>query len=73
MDIIIGVLLGIGLASAVGFRIFLPMLIISIAARLGSWELASNFQWMASTPAIILFATATVAELAAYFIPWESG
>lgn len=67
---IIAILLGIGLASAVGFRIFLPLFCISVAAKLGAWELAPSFEWMASTPSIIAFASATLVEIAAYFIPF---
>src|SRR5690606_16818697 len=53
-----------------GFRVFVPMLVMSIAARAGQLELAQGFEWMASWPAIITFATATVLETAAYYIPW---
>ena len=70
MDWIISIFLGIGLAAAVGFRLFLPFLVVNLAAQLGLLELASGFEWMGSTPALILFATASLLEVLAYFIPW---
>lgn len=64
------VLLGIGLSAAVGFRLFIPFLLMSIASRFGLMELSSGFDWLGSTPALILLGTATVLEVGAYFIPF---
>ncbi|MGI9544459.1 MAG: DUF4126 domain-containing protein [Cyclobacteriaceae bacterium] len=64
------ILLGIGLSAAVGFRLFIPFLLMSIASRFGLMELSSGFDWLASTPALILLSTATVLEVGAYFIPF---
>ncbi|HOX24733.1 MAG TPA: DUF4126 domain-containing protein [Candidatus Krumholzibacteria bacterium] len=63
-------LLGLGLAAAAGLRVFLPLLIAGLAARLGHLELAGGFAWLTSTPALVAFAGATVLEIAAYQIPW---
>lgn len=62
--------IGLGLAAAAGFRIFVPLLVLSLAARAGSLPLAAGFEWIASTPALIAFATATVIEIGAYYVPW---
>lgn len=70
MDILIGVFLGIGLAAAVGFRIFLPFLVMSVAAQFGLMELSSGFEWIGSKAALILFGTASIFEILAYYIPW---
>ena len=70
MEWIISIFLGIGLAAAVGFRIFLPFLVVNLAAQWDLLELASGFEWMGSKPALILFATASLLEVLAYFIPW---
>ena len=70
MEWIISVFLGIGLAAAVGFRIFLPFLIVNLAARAGMMELSSGFEWIGTTPALILFSTASLLEILAYYIPW---
>lgn len=61
---------GLGLAAACGFRVFVPFLIMSIASHTGHLELSGGFEWIATTPALVAFATATVLEIAAYYIPW---
>lgn len=64
------VLLGIGLAAACGFRVFVPFLAISIAAMTGQLRLAPDFAWLGSWPALVVFGVATVAEIVAYYVPW---
>lgn len=63
------VLLGIGLSASAGYRVFIPLLIASIAGKLGWIPLTESFHWMSSTPALVCFGTATVLEVAAYYIP----
>ena len=74
MDITIEVLLslaiGVGLAAAVGFRVFVPFTVISLASLSGYLELAPGFDWIGSYPALLVFAVATVLEIAAYYVPW---
>lgn len=70
MEWLISIFLGIGLAAAVGFRIFLPFLLLSLAHRMGFMDLSSSFQWIGSTPALVLFTTATILEIFSYYIPW---
>jgi hypothetical protein len=65
----ISVALGIGLAAATGFRVFLPLLIAGIAAHTGHLPLNDSFAWLASTPALITLGTAAVFETLAYYIP----
>ena len=67
--IIVSILLGIGLSASAGYRVFIPLLIASIAGRLGWIPLTDSFHWMSSTPAFLCFATATIIEIAAYYIP----
>ncbi len=62
--------LGIGLSAACGFRVFVPMLILSIAAHAGHITLATGFDWIGSTPALVTFSVATALEIGAYYIPW---
>jgi len=64
------VLLGIGLAAACGFRVFVPFLAISIAGLAGHLELAPDFAWLASWPALVVFGVATILEIVAYYVPW---
>lgn len=70
METGLSVALGLGLAAACGFRIFVPLLLMSLAARAGALELAGGFAWVTATPALIAFGVATALEIGAYFIPW---
>jgi Domain of unknown function (DUF4126) len=67
---VLAVCLGIGLSAACGFRVFVPFLVMNLAARAGYLVLAGSFQWIASTPALVMFAVATLLEIGAYYIPW---
>lgn len=69
-DTILSIFLGIGLAASVGFRVFLPLFALSLAAYMGVWELNENWQWIGSLAALLTFGVATVVEIFAYFIPW---
>lgn len=64
-----GIALGIGLAAATGIRVFLPLLIAGLAAHQGYIPLSENFQWLASTPALVMLGTAAVTETLAYYVP----
>ena len=59
-----------GLAAATGFRVFVPALIAALAARAGLLPLNEGFQWLSSTPGLVVLSLATVLELGAYAIPW---
>lgn len=66
---VISVALGIGLAAAAGFRVFVPLLVAGLAARFGHLPLNESFAWLASTPALLTLGTAAVLETLAYYIP----
>lgn len=70
MDTLLSIGVGIGLAAACGFRVFVPLLVVSAASHAGKLKLASSFQWMGTDAALIAFACATALEIAAYYIPW---
>lgn len=70
MEIVLSALLGLGLSAAVGFRIFVPFFIASIAAYTGNLSLSESFTWIGSMPAMIMFGMATIIEIGAYYIPW---
>lgn len=65
-----GLLLGVALSAGSGFRIFIPLLISNLAAKMGWVDLSDSFAWMASDSATVLLVVATVAETAAYYIPF---
>ena len=69
-EIAISICLGIGLAAAVGFRVFLPLLILSIAAHYQQIPLNESWEWAGSTTAIITLSVATLIEIFGYYIPW---
>lgn len=70
METLLSLAIGLGLAAACGFRVFLPLAGLGVAASLGRVPLADGFEWIASNPALIALGTATVVEVAAYYIPW---
>jgi hypothetical protein len=70
MEIVLSIFVGIGLAAAVGFRIFIPFLIVSIISYTGNLELSTYFEWIGTLPALIMFSVATLLEILAYYIPW---
>lgn len=61
--------LGVGLAAAAGFRVFLPLLLMGLAVRTGYLPVSADFDWVASTPALVMFAVAAVTEIIAYYVP----
>lgn len=62
--------LGLGLAASVGFRVFLPLLFLSVAAHFDVIPVGESWQWVGSFPAIISLGFATLLEILAYYIPW---
>jgi hypothetical protein len=70
MDTLLAVSLGIGLSAACGFRVFVPLLVMSVASISGHLTLAHGFEWIGSYPALVTFSAATCAEVAGYYIPW---
>lgn len=70
MDIVMGVIAGIALAASSGFRIFVPLLVVSIAGQRGWIPLSESFAWLGTTTAIIIFAIATAVEISGYMIPF---
>ncbi|GAB3019697.1 DUF4126 domain-containing protein [Niabella terrae] len=62
--------LGVALAACCGFRVFVPMLVAGLAARFNIFHFSENFQWLASTPALICLGAATLLEIVAYYVPF---
>lgn len=61
--------LGLGLAACSGFRVFVPLLAASVAHRLGWLPSSPGFDWLSTWQALLMLATATVAELVGYYVP----
>ena len=69
-ETVISIFLGVGLAASVGFRVFLPLFALSLAAYFDVWGLNDNWEWIGSLAAVVAFGVATIIEIFAYFIPW---
>ena len=69
LDVLVSIALGIGLAAAVGFRVFLPLLVVSVAGYTGYLPLSDSFSWLGTLPALVMLGVAAVLEIAAYYIP----
>ncbi|HNU77096.1 MAG: DUF4126 domain-containing protein [Prolixibacteraceae bacterium] len=69
-EIITAIALGIGLSASTGFRVFLPLLVAGIAARLGFLPLTESFSWLSGNTSLISLGVATIVEIGAYYIPF---
>ena len=72
-DVIIALCMGVGLAAASGFRVFLPPFLLSIAVRADSIDVNlvdTPFEYFDSNVAVILLGAATIVEFSAYYVPW---
>ena len=69
-ETIISIFLGIGLAASVGFRVFVPLFVLSLASYFNFWELNASWQWIGSLAAVITFGVATLVEVLGYYIPF---
>ena len=68
--VLLSLVMGLGLSACCGFRVFVPLLVASIASKMGILHLGDSFQWMSSTAAIICFSAATIFEIGGYYIPF---
>jgi hypothetical protein len=68
-DLALSIVLGVALAAATGFRVFLPILIVSGAAYTGHLHLDNSFAWLGTPAALIMLSVAAFAEVLAYYIP----
>ena len=74
MELFLAFSLGLGLAAASGFRVFLPPFLYGLAIRFDYTPLDIPVQgaseWMSSDVGLILLGSAMVLEILAYYIPW---
>ena len=69
MEILTNLVLGVCLSAACGFRVFAPLLVMSLAALGGFFTPDESLAWLETWPAAALFGTATAVEVAAYYVP----
>lgn len=70
METILSLCIGIGLSAACGFRIFVPLLVMSLASLMGLFQPMSGFEWLTTPAVCVALAVATLFEIGAYYIPW---
>jgi hypothetical protein len=70
MELVSSVVVGVGLAAACGFRVFVPLLVLSVASLSDQLTLAPGLDWIGTYPALVTFAIATLLEIGGYYVPW---
>lgn len=70
IETIISICLGIGLAASAGFRVFVPLFILSLASYLNWIPVNESWSWLSETPALIALGIAMLFEVIAYYIPF---
>jgi uncharacterized membrane protein len=65
----LSIVLGIALAAATGFRVFLPLLVVSAASYTGHLTLDDDFTWLGTSSAPIMLSVASLVEIVAYYVP----
>jgi hypothetical protein len=69
LTLVLSVATGLALAAAAGFRAFVPLLAAGLAIHLGYVEPARGFDWLGEPVVLAALSVATVAEIAAYYVP----
>jgi hypothetical protein len=69
--ILLAVLLGLGLSASTGLNTFVPLLLLSAAARfhIAGIELGARFDWLSSDVAIIVLIVASILEIIGDKVP----
>jgi hypothetical protein len=70
LETVISICLGIGLSASVGFRIFLPLFVLSLASYFNVLELNQSWIWLGNLSTLIILGVATLVEIFAYFVPY---
>lgn len=70
MEVLVSICMGIGLAAACGLRVFLPLVALSVATRLGVVTPGVGWEWIGSTGAVVGLSVAAAVEVGGYYIPW---
>lgn len=70
MELISGLILGMSLSAASGFRLFIPFVVLSLAAYFGLIDLKEGSHWISTYQALITFSGLTLLEIAGFYSPW---
>lgn len=66
---LVSAFIGISLAAATGFRIFMPLFLLSVGCRLELFQMGNEWAWAGSNLVLITTSIAMVIEVTAYYIP----
>jgi hypothetical protein len=69
MSLALQVMMAVGLAACCGLRAWLPLFLVGLLGRLGHLPLGEGFHFISSTPALVVFAVASLVELLGDKIP----
>lgn len=69
-EILLSLCLGIGLSASSGFRVFVPLFGMALAGHFGILPLSEGWAWLASMPALVILATASIVESLSYLVPY---
>ncbi len=67
---ILSLIMGVALAAACGFRVFMPLFILSLMVAANKTSVSPGFAWIGDWPALLMLGTATAMEITAYYVPW---
>jgi hypothetical protein len=70
MEFLASLCLGLGLAAACGFRVFMPVLALSLGSACGLVDLGPGWEWVGAWPTLAALSVAAVLELAGYYLPF---
>ncbi|WP_313578605.1 DUF4126 domain-containing protein [Chishuiella sp.] len=70
-NFLLPILIGIGLVAATGFRIFLPLFIVSLLTDSGSIDLniSDNWSWIGTDTTMMILGLLAAVEIVVYYIP----
>lgn len=69
MDTLFAAAAALGLASACGLRVFIPLLAVSLGMKLGFVPPAHGLAFLGSTPALGLLTLAAITEVVGFYVP----
>lgn len=69
VPLLLSLCMGVALSAACGFRVFVPLLAVSVAVRWGDLQVGEALSWVGTDAAFICLTVATVVELIAYYVP----
>ena len=67
---LVSAFIGVSLAAAPGFRIFMPLFLLSLGCRLELFQVGNELAWAGSPLVLAATSIAMILEIAGYYIPF---